>query len=288
VSAWLPALVPVAVLGIVLLLASAGCTLDTQGAGPSDQLPTEEPPPALDPYETVVKTTPDLVAYWRLGEAAGATAADEVGKSNQNPDGIHPGQYTDSPKLGEPGLVAGATSVLFDGGYVEVPGVQALNPAPSFTIEAIVKPQVALGPGELGVIVSSSIPAPQQLGFSIFRISDGADQIERWAAGVGGGASAGVATGRPVIAGESALIVAAYDGATQTLELWDEASTDPSATVVHAYVQNDPSDPLTIGIGKNNGQVANPFKGWIEEVALFGRKLDKGEIQNHLIAQFMQ
>jgi hypothetical protein len=58
------------------------------------------------PYRTeVLRDNP--VAYWRLGESSGTTAADETG--------TYPGTYVGSPTLGVTGAVAGNTAVLFNG-----------------------------------------------------------------------------------------------------------------------------------------------------------------------------
>ena len=89
------------------------------------------PPPAGGAYRDAVLSTPGLISYWRLGEAAGAlTAADELG--------LRPGAYVGGPALGAAGALAGDANraVSLDGvnDKMEVPSSDALNPA-SVTVE---------------------------------------------------------------------------------------------------------------------------------------------------------
>jgi RHS repeat-associated protein len=70
----------------------------------------------LAPYPTAVGND-NPVSYWRLGEAAGTTAMDNLT--------ANPGTYTGTITLGQPGALAGdpATSASFDGssGFVSLP-----------------------------------------------------------------------------------------------------------------------------------------------------------------------
>lgn len=56
-------------------------------------------------YDEVMADSP--LAYWRLGEASGTTAADAVGS--------HAGTYVGSPTLGVAGAIAGNAAVTFNG-----------------------------------------------------------------------------------------------------------------------------------------------------------------------------
>ncbi len=73
---------------------------------------------------TVLQDSP--LAYWRLGETSGTTAADSSGANRS-------GSYLASPSLNQPGALVGDTnrSVGFNGSsqYVNVPYLAALNPA---------------------------------------------------------------------------------------------------------------------------------------------------------------
>jgi len=83
-------------------------------------------------YADVVQSD-NPVAYWRLGEPAGATVAvDSVGG--------HHGVYEGAPVTGVPGLVSGSdTAADLSAGSVRVPGTEALRPA-EVTIEAWFRP----------------------------------------------------------------------------------------------------------------------------------------------------
>jgi hypothetical protein len=88
------------------------------------------------------------VGYWRLGEAAGPTAADRSGKG-------HGGTYRASPTLGQPGAIAGDpdTALKCDGHlYVEVPSAAAFSQPTSghgLTVEAWLRPDLLDFPGQI-------------------------------------------------------------------------------------------------------------------------------------------
>jgi len=63
--------------------------------------------PAADYRSAVMADSP--VSYWRLGEANGTTAVDEVG--------AYPGDYSGTFTLGVAGAIAGNTAVSFPGVY---------------------------------------------------------------------------------------------------------------------------------------------------------------------------
>jgi hypothetical protein len=81
------------------------------------------------------------VAYWRLGESSGTTAATELGTSN--------GTYAGGCTLGRPSALAWDTntSVEFDGTScrISVPHSSAINLATQVSIEAWVKPDTVTG-----------------------------------------------------------------------------------------------------------------------------------------------
>jgi len=70
------------------------------------------------PYVDVAKKMPDLLGYWRFGEASGTSAADASGKG-------HTGTYVNSPTLGVTGLLTGdadtAVTTLNPNVYISVP-----------------------------------------------------------------------------------------------------------------------------------------------------------------------
>jgi hypothetical protein len=79
-------------------------------------------------YNSLVTADPTLLAYWRLGESSGTTAADAGGRFD--------GAYVNGPALGSPGAIArdANTSVAFNGSNQRVT-VPAMPSAGDFSIE---------------------------------------------------------------------------------------------------------------------------------------------------------
>ncbi len=111
-------------IAVVVALVVSALVVDSGGRSPASAAGTE--------YRDAVLADGPL-AYWRLGEPAGSTAADEMG--------AFPATYLGNPGLGGPGLVADADSApVFDGvdDLVAVPDADAINlqPVAARTIEA--------------------------------------------------------------------------------------------------------------------------------------------------------
>ena len=128
-------------------------------------------------YPTAIKSTPDLVAYWRLGEPA-STPIDSPGKAKSEVGGFHGIYRTLNPvttpdnqqhsfettgiiAFGEtPGLLQLSSlspCINVDGGFVEVPFNLQLNP-PEFTLEAWVSPDPTMAKGFFHCLVQSAGP----------------------------------------------------------------------------------------------------------------------------------
>lgn len=60
-----------------------------------------------EPYAELIRATPGLKHYWRLGEFQGTVATDDSGTLN--------GSYVNAPTLGEPGLASTDSAVTLDG-----------------------------------------------------------------------------------------------------------------------------------------------------------------------------
>ena len=164
-----------ALLVTVLLCGFLGCEC---GATLADA------PDVSGDYAMAVKSTPDLVAYWRLGEpdttpvpSAGGVAKSEVG-------GFH-GDYAKLAPVATPddllhspatsgAIILGVTPGLLelkpqdeffciniDGGYVQAPWAEELN-TPQFTLEAWVSPNPLVDPKYFYCLVEST--GPQGLG----------------------------------------------------------------------------------------------------------------------------
>lgn len=287
---------PVLVLLVVLLLGFTGCELPTQGTGPNPIL-----------YYYLITGTPGLVAYYRLGEPDGSTYAYDssavVGSGvywpQQQPQPLASFDPTDpvsqtpsgwpatSPEaggtihLGQPGLLSGdpdATSMQVDGGWVSVVHDDAMNPPadPGFTIEAYVVPEWDEPEPDVERAVITSLDTSTGItGFALLKNSE-----DRWAARIGTGDESG-----PYVAASSTTIqfhspvhlCATYDG--NVLTLYVDGTQAGTVTPPDPYVPNA-SARLYIGI-RDAAATGNyyPFKGRMQEVAIYNRPLTLDEIQ---------
>jgi len=291
-SIWVYLAVPVSILPIVLLFGFVGCGLSDE---PVDR--PETPPP--DPYHTVIENTPDLVAYWPLGDSKGTTARDAVGPA---PDGSHPGTYktwtapadptfeADAANgvltLGQPGLIPNdqsRQSIAVDGGYVEVPFADVLNTT-EFTVEVIVRTNwddTAIAAYRLVLASREEVGVDVNIrGLTLF-----ANPTNNWEARIGldtPTAAAAVAGAPPISLGTTDFLAVTYDGTT--LALYVNGDLRGSVEPGTAYGPNI-SRPLYIAAREDPaGMPTYPFKGQLQEVAYFARALTQDEIVAHLKA----
>ena len=169
-----------AILVTVLLCGFVGCA-KIAGIGEGTAQPD---------YPSTIKATPDLVAYWRLGEPnstpiPGGDAKSEVGGFHGvyrtlNPVTI-PDNQQHSPEttgilfLGDtPGLLQLSSlspCMHVDGGFVELPFELLLNP-PEFTFEAWVSPDPTMAKGFFHCLVQSAGPLglsqPKKTGWGLY------------------------------------------------------------------------------------------------------------------------
>ena len=104
---------------------------------------TPPPPPPPSNYATTVGAD-NPIAWWRLGEASGATAVDQKA--------ANPGTYFNAPTLGAASLLGSDTAnkaVTFDGtnDYARIANSTALNISTPITLEAWIKPTTLPRPG---------------------------------------------------------------------------------------------------------------------------------------------
>jgi hypothetical protein len=206
-------------------------------------------------------------SYWRVGEASGVSALDEVGGRN--------GSYQNTPTLGAPGALTGDsnTAVGLNGTneYVEVPYSGALNPA-SFSLEAWAYPTG--GSGSFRSVISSrdySASGPLVRGYMLYASS--ANVWELW---LGTGTGFVKLIGPTVTLNSWTHIVATYDGTTARLYLNGTLAASGNL----AYSPNT-SRPLRLGAGKNETNSDYEFPGRLDELAIYPTALTDTRVQAH-------
>src|SRR5262249_19693161 len=203
------------------------------------------------------------VGYWRLGETAGTTLQDSSGASRN-------GTYLGSPGFGSPGALSGDpnTSVPFNGSsqYAQVPYTAALNPGPSFSVEAWA--YVTGGAGTYRAVISSRTTAN---GYTIY--AGPGNTWEFWTA-VSGSKLVGTT---PIANNVWTHIVGTYDGTTSRLYINGHLELSGART----YSPNT-SRPLRIGAGAPENATPNYyFPGRIDEVAVYASALSPTRVQAH-------
>lgn len=217
------------------------------------------------------------IGYWRMGEApGGATATDVSGNTNN-------GSYSGGITLGQPGFHGGDTAALFDGatGRIIVPNSDTLNP-PNITMEAKIRWD---GPNDLQqrILEKSSFAELAQYGLSV--LPDGRVQVEiRTSAAT---TSTNVVSVGVVTQGIETHVVATYDG--EVIRIYLNGVLDPSETPAPGSISPKPPTPANliesgVGIG-NQTQRDRPFKGLIDEAALYPTALSIERIRAHYESQ---
>lgn len=213
--------------------------------------------------ESILASSP--LAYWRLGETAGSTAADQTGRFH--------GQYTGGVSLGESGALVGDadTAARFDGttGYTRVPYNVALNLSNGFSVEAWIKPSSIAGQS----IILGNHAGPAGYALGIFE-------------------------GRPTFTTYGILDYRSQPllqvGQWYHLAVAFDASNDASFYVNGEFVEtvagnngaNSSGNPLFLGASPNVAATGpfEAFNGVLDEVAIFGRVLSTIEIRAHYAA----
>ncbi len=210
----------------------------------------------------------DPIAYWRFGEAPGATVAVDAAVG-------HDGTYSATGiTLGTPGLYGGDTGALFDGvsGRVVVPRDAGIEPA-LITMEALVRWD---GPNtfQQRILEKSFFLGGSQSGYSLTILPDGKISVELRS----GGVATAHTTSTALTAGQTAYLVGAFDGSAMSIYL---DGTLLQSTAAGGTLQHNTLEDLGIG---NQAERDRPFLGLIDEVALYDRALTAGEVGAHYSA----
>lgn len=215
-------------------------------------------------YYATVKSTPDLQSYWRLGEASGTTAADDMEAVS--------GTYT-SATLGVPGLVGSSDPAVSFGGSknrvlasTSSYGFAGTN---AFTIEAVIKPNTVDSTSRR--IFSSEVLSGESVvnGYGLWNNGTSNKlQVCRIPSG-----SYDCATTSAAASGVAKYIAATYDGTTLKLYV---NGTPVSSTTSKGSITAPSS--FTVGARSDFG---GSWSGVIDDAAVYDRALSVAEVEEH-------
>ena len=227
-----------------------------------DQIEYQPPTPPAPPtsaYGRSVQADGPL-GWWRLGDASGPTAIDQMG--------AYPGTYAGGFTLGQPSLVAADTNkaTVFNGtsGRVGVPATSAFNLTRAITLEAWIKPASLPAAGAFrSVLTKGEAYALQfngpRLEFTI--IQSGTRRRLQTPSGV-------------IVAGSTYHVVGTFDGITQRLYV----NGAQVASVALSGVASASTRPLVIGSWDGTMEY---FAGTIDEPAVYAKTLSAAQVRAH-------
>ncbi len=225
-------------------------------------------------YIDELMATPDLVATWRLGEASGPTAVEEVGTNANANNGTYVGMIPSD--FGQPGLLTGDsnTAVNFNGStaYVNAGNDASLNGAwGGLTVAAWINadshPGAALIAGKWAGSVANDH-------FGFFTVGGKlVAAVNNGASGISG--ATGTAT---LTTGERHFVAMTWQSGTGAHQLYIDGAIDPISAPTNIPVSTiNTSSTKDFFIGAQSPGF-RPFDGIIDEVSVFSRALSLSEI----------
>ena len=206
------------------------------------------------------------LAYWRLGEATGATAHDELGH--------YDGTYQ-AVTLNVGGALAGDPNgaVQFTGSSsaIVVADVLGLEGSTPFTLEAWVNPSVVETTYHRILTKRATVSGLEE-GWSLLHNSDKHLSFEAYA----GGEWAGGHTAESLAIDSYSHVVVTYDGGT-TLCFYVNSLIVETAVTAIALRDN----PANLVIGSVSAANGNSWRGALDEVAIYGTALSSERIAVH-------
>ncbi len=203
-------------------------------------------------YRDAVLNSLGLIGYWRLGEASGTVARDEMGMNN--------GAYINAPTLGVAGALAGDPdpAVTLNGTtqYVTVPDAASLDLGNAFTLMAWIRHTAS---ASVGSIITKGIGAYQMV----------------------------IDANVLFLALQSSLALASSGAVTLTTGIHHCAVTKDGAARgvyidgadVTSLIANDiGANTATALLFGTRGVVDQFFSGDLDEVAIFNRALTAAEV----------
>jgi RHS repeat-associated protein len=207
-------------------------------------------------------------AYWRLGEAQGATSAADAASSPDN------GTYSNLPELGLSGPLSGDPdrAVRFDGAgaYLDVPDASKLKPATAVSVEAWVKTTASNG-----VIADKPYATGGLVSYSLSVASGKATVAVDL-----GGVQKTLSSTNAVNDGAWHHIVGTFGSSTLSLYV-DGVSAASPVTGLSGSLQYS-TQKLQIGRFDTTG--ANYLAGTVDEVAVYSSALSSTRVASHASA----
>jgi hypothetical protein len=318
VNEWYFLVAPIAILAVLSLFRFVGCAQILGVEDWSTGTSPNEPPD----YRKTILDEPSLVSYWRLQEkhneepsnptvdntpVLGGTAKDEHGVNNgtykrvivSNP----PSDSPDAPGsliLESTGLLdlgGPNTSLFVDGGYVEVPFSNSLL-LTSFTVEALVFPEWSKAETGLYRTVIAFTTSDFHFGFALYAGPEDPVALTGppiWQVWLGDGTQFQQINfnhgSLPLVDFTKANYIAVtYDDLSNLLNLYtyvvgidlDNGPFNPVLDLPVTYGLNtDPTTKLVIGVDRTVSPFY-PFKGRIQEVAIYNQALTRGRVISHI------
>jgi hypothetical protein len=206
------------------------------------------------------------MAYYRLDETSGSTAADSAGMNNAT--------YSGSMTLGVGGMVASDAAVNFTGGNAQAPWSTTLNnPAGPFTAELWIKPNDTA----LAVPLSSQNRITGRSGYALYQNNGG----DNFVADLGLVGQTGVyrwtATPGPKV-GQWMHVVLTSDGVTVNLYTDGVLKATDTGFVFGTDIMANVGEPLFIGVRNGGGF---PYNGIIDDVVIYDYALTQTQVTNH-------
>ena len=264
---------------VVLLLAITGCALDTEGIPlpPGNQ---PEPPPT---YVATVLNTQGLAGYWRLGEDLGASEA-----ANSATPGTWTGTYVDPVTLEMKGALEQDpdTAALFEGGYVEVSGMEPLQGG-EVTVELWMR--LPTDVPEWGVLVGCyelvAFGPDTLLIATGYRLRVRKTSASKLEVDANFGGMPRLVTPVPEDTPPNwHHVVLTYSKALQTAELYVDNSLLQSVSG-QINLETPQPWPLRFATGTAlNLEPMEPYEGLLDEVALYQAYLPTAEVDKHVSA----
>lgn len=218
-----------------------------------------------DAYQDNIIATPDLQAYWRLGEQSGTTAVDTSGNGF---DGTYSGTLTLGAE-GAPPVRGDDTGVLIDAGRVLIGDV--LDQTSSFSLECWCKPNA--------IAFANAVD-----GAALIHKDDGSSNGS-WSLTLNNGICTFLLRGsNPETLATSAIfgkgkwyhVVAVLDASLGDWRIYVNNVLAAQDTI--GPVQADIAALLTLG---NSAGATMPFDGILDEVAIYDRALTADEVSEH-------